>query len=264
MNRIGLDRLAISALLFIAPLSTAGAADLATKTPYTAAPAAVSSWTGCYLGVNSGEALGSSDMTLEFFGTISPSMNTPLGTASDTGWAYGGQIGCQYQINSNWVIGARGMWDGANVHGSTTGNGPTGLLPDSYTVSSKINSFATAVGQVGYLLTPTLMIYGLGGVAFVHDDYSIFNSANVCSCTIGTASEARSGFDVGGGISWMFNPHWDLFVEYNYMGFGSKNVGFNSASAPAPFNSNPSTISMNLSEQTILAGVDYRIGGTNF
>jgi hypothetical protein len=62
----------------------------------------------------------------------------------------------------------------------------------------------------------------------------------------------------------MFNPHWDLFVEYNYMDFGSKNVGFNSTSAVAPFDLASSIIGMNLSEQTILAGVDYRIGGTNF
>ena len=263
MNRVALIRFAVSALVCIAPLTTAGAADLPTKTSYAAAPVAVSNWTGCYLGLNTGEALANSSMTLNSFGSTVPSINTPLGAASSTGWAYGGQFGCDYQINSNWVIGARGMWDGANVKGNTAGTGPTNLLPDSYSVSSRIDSFATAVGQVGYLLTPTMMIYGLGGVAFGHANYSLVNSANVCICTVGTASEARTGFDVGGGMSWMFDPHWDLFVEYNYMGFGSKNVGFNSSAAPSPFNTNTSVIGINLSEQTILAGVDYRIGGAN-
>ena len=37
----------------------------------------------------------------------------------------------------------------------------------------------------------------------------------------------RAWLDVGAGLSWMFWRNWDLWVEYDYMGFGTKSVTLN-------------------------------------
>ena len=41
----------------------------------------------------------------------------------------------------------------------------------------------------------------------------------------------RTGYDVGVGVAWMFAPHWNLFVEYDHMGFGTKNIIMSGAGA---------------------------------
>jgi outer membrane immunogenic protein len=32
------------------------------------------------------------------------------------------------------------------------------------------------------------------------------------------------GWTLGGGGEWMFAPHWSVFAEYNFMGFGGSNI----------------------------------------
>ena len=38
---------------------------------------------------------------------------------------------------------------------------------------------------------------------------------------IGQTSNSRTGWTIGGGVEWMFAPHWSAFLEGNYMDFGS-------------------------------------------
>ena len=35
-----------------------------------------------------------------------------------------------------------------------------------------------------------------------------------------------TGWTVGGGAEWMFAPHWSVFAEYNFMGFGTRSEAF--------------------------------------
>lgn len=254
MKRVIFGKLALSALLLAAPLSSAGAADLPIKTPYAPAPMPMASWTGCYIGGNGGETwVTKGDINVEQIGDIAQSDD--LGTASGTGWALGGQVGCDYQVNNYWVIGVRGMWDWTNVKGSTTG---TVFDDEAWTPNFKTTTFATAVARVGYLLTPTLMFYGLGGVATAHDQYSIGAvETTTDEGTIGTASETRTGWDAGLGTAWMFLPNWDLWIEYDYMDFGQKSVFFN-PEGPVPFGFEAPILNISQTVQKILVGVDYR------
>jgi outer membrane immunogenic protein len=247
MKRVIFGGLAISALLIAAPLGTASAADLPVKGPsYAPAPMPVATWTGCYIGGNLGEAWVKKNVTeTEFFGD---SDNFDLSSASGSGWAYGGQIGCDYQINSNWVFGVRGMWDGTNVKGNTTG--PSDGETQAFSFNAQ--SFATAVARVGYLLTPQLMLYALGGVATTHDKYSVLLASPPNG---GTTSASSTGYDVGAGVSWMLNPNWDFFVEYDYMGFGTSNVAFLTQGAEPNLSV---TDRVSETEQKILAGLDWR------
>ena len=162
----GLGGLAVSALFIAAPLSIAGAADMAVKAPPPViVPAPVYSWTGCYIGGNTGGAWARKNTVLTQEDSVTG--YEPLGSTDANGWAYGGQIGCDYQFNTTWVVGIRGMWDGSTMKGSNTW--PTEPVSNNY----KVDSFGTVVGRLGYLVTPTVELYALGGVAWVYDELSM-------------------------------------------------------------------------------------------
>jgi outer membrane immunogenic protein len=253
MKRDIFRRLAVSVLLVATPLSIASAADLPLKSPLPS-PMPAATWTGCYIGGNAGEAwVTKSSIVLE---TLEGApFNDQLGTASGSGWAYGGQIGCDYEVNNGWVFGLRAMWDGAHVSGSTSGLVQTSSLTPSFTT----NSFATAVGRVGYSLTPTLMLYGLGGLASVHDQYStsLSSAAGGSVGTIGIASETRTGWVAGAGVSWMLNPNWDVWFEYDYMDFGRSGVFVTGTGAGIGV---PEVLDIRQTAQNLIVGVDYRFG----
>jgi outer membrane immunogenic protein len=217
------------------------------KAPYNPPP--VSNWTGCYIGGNAGAARADYNEALE---TISGApISTPFGTVAGSAAAYGGQVGCDYQANSNWVLGLRGMWDGTTAKGSTQGAilvpGGGGAIITS-ALNSETTAFGTAVARVGYSPTPALMFYGIGGVAFAENKYS----QNLVSPPTFqfTGSDAPTGWAAGAGVSWMLSPNWDVWVEYNYLGFENRTV---TTSGIAPL-----TNSVRQDVQTILAGLDFR------
>ena len=84
------------------------AADMAVKAPMMAPPPAFS-WTGCYIGIDLGYGMWNQDT----FHETDPGHTaiSPTQTGGGRGWFGGGQIGCDYQVSPNWVIGAQGNWD---------------------------------------------------------------------------------------------------------------------------------------------------------
>jgi opacity protein-like surface antigen len=59
---------------------------------------------------------------------------------------------------------------------------------------------------------------------------------------------------VGGGVEWMFLPHWSTFLEGNYMDFGSESrtvVAAPTCAAGCP-------ITAKGTEANVLVGVNYR------
>jgi outer membrane immunogenic protein len=224
------------------------AADLPTKAPvYRLAPVALFNWTDCYFGANTGYAWANKSATETSFTGTPETFNR--GPYSASGWAYGGQIGCDYQFNNNWIVGIRGMLDGSDITGSHN-VGPGDTITGSDHV--KIGSFATAVGKLGYLLNPTLQLYGLAGFAWVRDHYFITASG------VGemfSANQSRTGYDVGIGISWMFARNWDLWLEYDYMSFGTKNVTLN---GEGQFAGQTLGVDVKQNVSKVLVGIDFR------
>src|SRR5215813_15510268 len=100
--------IALAAVAMVA--SQASAADLPRKAPAYVPPAPPPYvWTGCYVGGNVGGAFAHidvTDVTSGFSGS----------RTSDTSFAGGGQIGCDYQFYNSWVVGIRNMFDGTDIH----------------------------------------------------------------------------------------------------------------------------------------------------
>jgi outer membrane immunogenic protein len=240
--------LAVISGLFIAVPLTANAADIAVKTSAPLPPPSLN-WTGCYIGGNGGGTWIKNDSALLAAGVGGPVI--PLGPSAGDAAAYGGQIGCDYQSSSNWVVGLRGMWDATTANSSIQGAfGAVGVAISS-TLNSQTRSFGTAVARVGYSFTPALMFYGIGGVAFAENKYT----QNIVATPPGTvfafnSSDAPTGWAAGAGASWMLSPNWDFWIEYNYLGFGSRTVTTQGIA--------PLTNSVRQDVQTVLVGLDFR------
>jgi outer membrane immunogenic protein len=237
------------AVIAIALNGSAYAADLAVKAPVKSPPPIVTSnWTGCYLGANGGGGWADKSVTETNFSGFPETFNR--GSYSASGGAFGGQIGCDYQINSNVVIGIRGLWDASNI----TGGHPVGA-GDTISGSDnvKIGSFGTVVGKLGFLPHPAVEVYGVFGLGWVRDHYFI------TAPSIGemfAADQTRIGFDVGAGLTWMFARNWDLWVEYDYIGLGTRNVTLN---GEGTFTGETLSVDVRQSMSKILVGIDYRL-----
>jgi outer membrane immunogenic protein len=220
--------------------SQASAADLPRKAPAYVPPLAPPpiTWTGCYLGANVGGA----------FGNASATVDGAEVSGNGSGFAGGGQIGCDYQFaGTGWVIGFRNMFDGtSNKKSDTIGSGPL----QNGVVNFNNQWFDTLTARLGYAVAPNWLLYGQGGGAWGH------TSTNITFAGIqgGETSKTRSGWTAGGGVEWMFAPHWSAFLEGNYMDFGSRDgtiVGNVVCTHGCAW-------STKATEATVLVGVNYR------
>ena len=141
--------------------SQASAADLPRKAPaYLPPPPPPVTWTGCYIGGNIGGAFGDASLS-GAGGTVS---------GDGSGFAGGGQIGCDYQFSGGWVVGIRNMFDGtSNKNSGTIGSGP--LAGD--VVNFNNQWFDTLTARLGYAFQPAWLLYLQGGGAWGHTSTNI-------------------------------------------------------------------------------------------
>jgi outer membrane immunogenic protein len=147
--------------------------------------AAVDIWSGFYGGVNVG------------YGSVANN-----GDLSPSGGFGGGQIGYNWQgvlgLGSQWVLGVE-----ADIQGS-------GIEDSAFGVNSSLNWFGTVRGRIGYAFGPTL-IYGTGGFAFGEVE------------NIGV-TETQTGYVVGAGVEYKFNPAWSIKGEYQFISLDASDL----------------------------------------
>ena len=143
-------------------IGQASAADLPRKAPAYIPPPAPPpiTWTGCYIGANIGGAFGDASATFNF-GEVS---------TNGSGFAGGGQIGCDYQFaGTGWVIGFRDMFDGTSNKRSGTLNTLSGPVVANF----NNQWFDTLTGRLGYAGGTDLVALlpgrrGLGSYQYKH------------------------------------------------------------------------------------------------
>jgi outer membrane immunogenic protein len=229
----------VTAAVAIGAIHTASAADLPAPMPMKA-PAPVMyvppTWTGCYIGGNVGAGWVNTNVADEVTGA-------QLTTLGDTNVVGGGQVGCDYQFATNWVVGVQGMFDASALKASATS---TVLAP--FTLNGNIPWFATATARIGYVPAPNWMLYAKGGGAWNQTNSSMTGPAT------DSVSFNQSGWTAGGGAEWRFAANWSLFAEYDYMGFTDKVITF--------ANLQPQQIgNVHTNLQVFLVGVNLRFGG---
>jgi outer membrane immunogenic protein len=73
----------------------------------------------------------------------------------------------------------------------------------------------------------------------------------VTGAQVGEISNDRTGWTVGGGAEWMFAPHWSVFAEYDFMGFGTQSAAFTGCAGSC-------VLSAKANIQDALVGVNYK------
>ncbi|MGC1862961.1 MAG: outer membrane beta-barrel protein [Methylocystis sp.] len=233
----------------------------------------VGSWNGLYLGLNGGYAWnGDSATNFNYTGSgggfvaLSAAGALPTGfNLSNNGFMGGGQIGYNYRISDTLVAGVESDLEGMAVGVSAANWFAASPITYVQGVRSQ-HTFGTVRGRAGFLVTPTLLVFGTGGLAYGEADLSaawfspklkpILNAG-------GTAygyQDMRTGWTGGGGVEWMFLPKWSAKVEYLYYDLGTATTTplqavygakglFSNASYQARFNGD-----------VVRAGVNYHFG----
>lgn len=190
--------------------SAAIAADMPVKASLAANPV---TWTGCFVGVHAG-------------GDFSYDKIRSSGDFSSAGFIGGGQIGCDYQFASSWVVGVEGRAAWSSLTSKTPGraiDGFTGLaFPTQFTVSNDFLASATA--RLGYSFAPAWLVYARGGVAWTREKSEIVATPpRFVTPVDAKGTSTRIGWTAGLGLDWAFAPHWSTNFEYDYYDFGANN-----------------------------------------
>ena len=211
MRKIPIATMAVMAMAATHPLL---AADLPART-YKAPPQmipVVTSWTGCYLGIEGGGVWGSS----QHGAGSAPNAGLPITNSFNmSGGEVGGTFGCNYQVSSL-VLGIENdiSWTSAKGSGAD-------IPPFSPNAVSQTNEkwLDTLRGRVGFAWEHALF-YGTGGAAFAGTNANICNTAlGVC----GIDSQTRTGWVAGAGVEYAIWQNISLKVEYLHADFGSHN-----------------------------------------
>lgn len=170
------------------------------------------SWTGVYVGGDFGGS----------FASTSVSSNTPgwgSTSLSNSGVLGGGYAGYNYQIGPMFVVGVEGDFQGN--HSSNNHYFP------AFDVSSSVQQdwVASLNGRLGVAFDRAL-IYAVGGGAWGQGSATVTPGIVRFPATLTPISHTAdlSGWDVGGGVDYVFAPHWVGRLEYRYYDFGSFDV----------------------------------------
>lgn len=161
-------------------------------------------WAGLYAGVNLGGGLAVSKLR----GGPSVPGEADL---NGSGFAGGGQLGYNWIIFSNWVVGVEGDIGYLGVeHSGVEWN-------EIIDISQKTDWYGTLRGRIGTTTGPALL-YLTGGGAFARVRDGL---RNVNTGAADVSSRNAAGWTFGGGTEIALDARWSARFEYLYMDLGS-------------------------------------------
>ena len=223
-------------------VTSALAADLPVRS-YTKAPVYVDpvyDWSGFYIGANIGYSWGRSGDTSSQSNGAGTVLFTSAGSSNLNGVVGGEQVGYNWQ-KQNWVWGLEADIQGTGERGSrgftcpagvctpptvTLGPGLRGVINpgDAVPVSldQKIAWFGTVRGRAGVLVSPKVLLYATGGLAYGE----VRSSETIGGLPGGSNSDTRVGYTVGAGIEGAIGGNWTAKLEYLYVDLGRTSGSF--------------------------------------
>lgn len=223
--------LAVSAMIGV---GAASAADLPVKARPYVAPAPVFSWTGCYVGIHAGAGV-LLDQGFQTGGGLTLDM---VADRHGVGGLAGGQIGCNYQTGML-VLGieGEGFWSGMKVTADRFGGINGSTLAETATIKNKWDY--DIAGRFGIAFDRAL-VYGKAGWVAAGFDWSAADANCGIFCTVTQSSATLDGLLIGAGLEYAFTNNWTTKFEYDYLGFGSRNVAFRTTCVTNPAFCGPS------------------------
>jgi outer membrane immunogenic protein len=217
-------------------------------------------WTGFYVGGNVGYSWGRSNTTVDFYDSVTGALlASPSGSFSMDGVVGGGQAGYNWQ-RGRWVFGLEADIQASGQQGSGTfACGTACPVPGTtVTINEKLEWFGTARGRLGYAVTPRVLVYATGGLAYGEVAGTGLGSPNPATLSFSTW---RAGWTVGGGIETALGRGWTGKIEYLYMDLGS--VFGNDAPAcgnlcPPPVHPTGFAAGSAITDNILRVGANYR------
>jgi opacity protein-like surface antigen len=249
--------------------------------PSPFAPPVIWNWTGLYVGAYAGLALSTANFADPFGASVFGD------TVRSPGFSGGGQIGYNWQpLGAPWVFGVEADAGALSSDGTSTCFAASAQTINT-TCRVRPQAAGTFTGRIGYAMGPAdelhniapigilpfrsaTMIYGKAGLAFADDriDMAINNALAGFAgpgITSNSANATLWGWAAGLGVEHALTPAWSLKVEYDYLGFGSRNIANLGSSTANPsgvtLSSTPpgsSGVSQNV--QLVKMGVNYKWG----
>jgi outer membrane immunogenic protein len=223
-----------AALLFAGP---ALAADM-TAPAYKAPASAPSwSWTGWYIGANAGFGTGQStspDITTNFANTATVNGFPSL---SPKGFVGGGQIGYDWQVSPNWVLGVVADFQGTSLKASADNTVKTPFSTDTVSLSNSLDFLGTGRMRVGYA-SGNWLLYGSGGFAYGDVSSTLGFKSTLWDGRFwqfsGSRSETLGGWALGAGLNYAMTRNWIWGVDYLHYDLGRTSVTNVNPCSPGP------------------------------
>jgi outer membrane immunogenic protein len=265
----------------------------------SAAPPTPLFWSGFYFGGNVGYSWGGSSSTFLFSdGASGAGLSSANADSSLNGVVGGGQMGYNWQFN-NWLFGIETDFQFTGQKGSSTGICAGGASPDAAvngactpghigdtdpfnvgafpvvsTLSQKLEWFGTLRGRFGTAITPALIAYGTGGLAYGHVETTntisgtnIFGTNGTNTSTLVPVSvsfsdgSTRFGWVLGAGLETALGGNWSGRIEYLHIDLGTVSGSF---VTPLVTNSGAlliSSYSSRITDDILRVGFNYKWGG---
>ena len=292
MKKLGFS---VAALALAISAGSALAADLPSRKAPPVAPPPAPLWKGFYAGLNAGGTWGNNNpINISTFPAGPEASSSPaywaLGNGSVgsrgnnlVGFIGGGQIGYNWQptfAGYSFVTGAEADIQGIAGSGNGSRNGywitpgatAADMVSNFSSSSGSLQYLGTVRGRLGWLATPTLLIYGTGGLAY--GGVSFNRSTTTIESNAGvnqwiaqgntSYSNTQVGWTAGGGLEWMFMPNWSAKAEYLFYDLGK--VSATSVSSLSPLVAGngdaaqlylASTYTTRINANLVRAGVNY-------
>jgi outer membrane immunogenic protein len=210
-------------------------------------------WNTCYAGANAGALSGQvhQEITLPGVAIVDASGRT-------TGFTGGGQIGCNWQPDPNWVLGLE-----ADINYLQFDR--TGLFKSVFIGEDTIGAHQTSSrwlgtlrGRLGYVLGGGFL-YATAGLA-ISDVSSSFSSAAGSATFAGslTSPTPTSGWTVGAGYEYAFSTWISAKVEYLHFELGGSSYPVSVVTGGGPLPASW-TVSTKLSGDIVRAGVNFQL-----
>ena len=182
---------------------------------------------GWYAGVNLGGSWGRarSDFILSSGSSVAPS-----GSVNPDGVIGGGQLGYNWHLDPNWLIGVEGDIQGSGEAASTTRFDTVDVEGVTTAYQAKVDWFGTIRGRVGYAFDRRILLYATGGLAYGGVSISGTSSDNNSRSTAAFSNgNVNTGWTAGGGVEGVaWNPQWTWKIEYLYLDLGSVDTAVSS------------------------------------
>lgn len=223
MNKL----LIATAAVAFATVGTASAADLPVKAAPMVAAAPVQSWTGCWVSGGVGYGMWNDDHNLETNPGLVALDSTVTG--GGRGWLGRLGVGCDYQFNQSFLIGAFGDYDWMSLKG-TNQNQLIATNNGTPVQADQKETGAWAIGaRLGYLPYPNLLTYINGGWTQSRWDQMIDEASGLPEPLTGLGFPAVTmrGWFIGGGteyrLPWFNGLAWK--TEYRFADYRPIDLG---------------------------------------